>query len=163
MHFNVSRFIWLFAFGVLLAPLAGYAGALVLFPIVIAWLMHVSLFFVGAGVPPTFIDDFFIPALYGIEWAWPTTCFVLPIFGAITHRPNMLAPIAGAMAGMISGILTGTAAAKLQPDSIAAVGTTYFVLAAFGAGGIVGAAFGFVIWRTNTQTERLQSVNGSAA
>lgn len=148
---SLARLLWLFALGVLLAPVAGYAGALVLFPLVVWWLMQSLLLLIGAGIPSDFIGHFFLPGFYGIKWAWPTTCIIFPILGAYWSRFNMLAPLAFAIFGFICGLMTPLAVARIDPQGLAAFGEIYFLIAASGAGAIVGAAFGFALWRINVE------------
>lgn len=148
---SLARLLWLFVLGLLLAPVAGYAGALVFFPVVVWWLMQLLLLFTGAGIPSDLIGHFFLPGVYGIKWAWPTTCIVFPILGAYWSRLNMLAPLAFAIFGFICGLITTLAVARIDPQGIAAFGETYFLIAASGAGVMVGAAFGFALWRINVE------------
>jgi hypothetical protein len=154
MSHYVVRFLWLFLLGALLTPVAGYIGVFLFGWIVLFWLIQLVLFLVGAGVPPQFVDHFFWPALYGIKWAWPTTCVLFPVAGAYWSQSNMLTPLVFSIFGLICGLATISIVAVIDPQSIAPAEKVYFITGGSFAGAIIGALFGFALWRIDSISKR---------
>lgn len=140
-----GRILFLTALGLILAPFAGYLGATTMPSLVIIWLWSLAIaIFSNLKAAATLAA---MPGLVGTLVAWPLTCIMFPVAGLIFSPARFWAPAAFLVIGCIGGVAAIYASSHFWPVFVYAKNWTDFVLPAAFAGGILGALYGFALWR----------------
>ena len=138
------RLVCLVLLGAVLTPLSGYfAGIVFGKEIVILFVATlVGIFIDGAKATLTVLA---IPAVFGIKWAWPVTCVVLPLAGLFI-RGSERSPWQFGAIGAVAGAVTACAWIGLGLKPLQTEFWQYPAAGAVGCG-CVGLIFGFVLRR----------------
>jgi len=145
MSIRWSRLTYCVLVGALLTPFAGYLGALAIPGMALLWAagIVVALFSAPKGALVLLV----LPALAGAKFAWPVTCVVLPLTGLLLRRATAWAVpiglVVGLTAGMLATYLTMISGLMLvnPKDHLS------FAIGGGVAGAVLGAIFGFALWR----------------
>jgi hypothetical protein len=152
-----ARLVFLLVVGALITPLAGYLGAMTIPHLITMWFVGLVFFF-GVGLKAMLVLLIF-PALVGAKWIWPVTCIVLPVADLMLRPWTARAIWIFALIGCVSAAATAYLLIELRVELINKINLGAFVVAGAWAGGVLGAIYGYILWRT----ERLWSHPQSAA
>lgn len=143
--FPLRRLFFLLLVGAVLTPVAGYLGALAFPDTIPVWLYSHFLIIIAGGSLKNIAALFATPATYGIKLAWPVTCVVLPLAGALLPPPNTWSPIILLVIGSVAGAATPYILAKLQVGLIDSTNVGAYIAAGAIAGAVIGMVFGIIV------------------
>jgi hypothetical protein len=137
--------------GLFLTPLAGFLGVIssAFLPL---WLFGLL------GGPAVIGVLSLVTMLKGAWYAWPLTCVILPLVAVflrpVTHISVLAFVLIGLMGGPLSfAFISWMSDSSMHPDSFRS-----FAIASASAGTILGAIFGFALWRYDKIMEQTKSV-----
>lgn len=141
---TLLRLAGLILLGAVLTPLSGYFGGLILGKEIVILLVAtlVGIFIDGSKATLTVLA---IPAVFGIQWAWPVTCVVFPLAGLFLRGSERAPWLFGAI-GAAAGAVTACAWIGLGLKPLQGEFWQYPAAGAIGCGA-VGVIFGFVLRR----------------
>lgn len=131
----LRRYIFAIALGTSLTPLAGYLGVLMMPSAIVLWFLASITALISFNLKALAIS-LLMPAVIGASYAWPVMILVLPLAIVIKGRTGGLAPFYCLLIGAGAGLLS----VYSQSQSDFAISATF-------AGAILGAAFGYGMWR----------------
>lgn len=121
--------------GSCLALLAGYIGAVVMPSAMVLWLSGLLAALVSFNLK-LLLMWIVTPAVFGAIYAWPVMLLALPLTACITRRAGAWEPIYCLLVGAAAGIAR-----------VYVMGQSDLVVPAVFTGAILGAAFGYGMWR----------------
>jgi hypothetical protein len=133
--------------GISLTFLAGYVGSFA-FPEAVAiwfWSLLISVFAGGAKATAALL---IVPSMFGLQFAWPVTCILLPLIGLVRQPATTSSVFVLSGCGALLGALVTRA--RFAVDLVFIVGLqnqSDFVIASAIAGAALGGMFGFCLWR----------------
>lgn len=135
------------ALGLTLLPLAALAGAIAEPAMLKLW--GLSLLFAIFTIEfKLFFAAIVGPMIFAAKLAWPVTCVLFPVFALLCPRKGPLDIAIFAVIGAVAGPVLVFAVAKLGwPFFISARSVGSFLRMAAASGAILGAVFGYAIWR----------------
>ena len=140
------------ALGLTLLPLAALAGAIAEPAMLKVW--GLSLLFAIFTIEfKLFFAAIVGPMIFAAKLAWPVTCVVFPVFAILCPRKGPSDIAIFAILGVVAGPILVFACAKLGwPFYISARSVGSFIRMAAASGAILGAVFGYAVWRIDRIT-----------
>ncbi|TCU71272.1 hypothetical protein EDE08_106269 [Bradyrhizobium sp. R2.2-H] len=114
---------------------AGYVGLIFLPSLLYVWLVAALAF-----ASPVVVVA---PVLVGAQIAWPATCVALPVAAMVIRPARAWAPALLSVIGAGSGLIS----AKLSGRTVGYGTTEDLLWACVFSGALLGALFGYVMWR----------------
>jgi hypothetical protein len=149
------------ALGLSLLPLAALAGAIAEPAILSLWGLSL-LFAIFTFEFKLFFAAIIAPMILAAKLAWPVTCVLFPAFAFVYRRRGPLDIAIFAILGAVAGPVLVFALAKLGwPIFISPRSVGSFLRMACASGAILGAIFGYAIWRIDriTNVPALRAAN----
>lgn len=139
--------------GLFLLPLAALAGAIAEPAVLKLW--GLSLLFAIFTVEfKLFFAAIVGPMIFAAKLAWPVTCVIFPIVAFLCPRKGPIDIAIFAVLGAVAGPVLVFALAKLGwPFFISPRSVGSFMRMAAASGAILGAVFGYAIWRIDRITK----------
>lgn len=138
--------------GLLLTPLAGFLG------VISSAVLPLWLF--GFLLGPTAIGVLSLVTIFQGAWyAWPLTCVILPLAAVFLRPVTHVSVLAFVLIGLVGGPLSF---ASISLVSGGPVHLDTLAIASAVTGAILGAIFGFALWRYDKIRERAETVGGKS-
>ena len=155
-------FVLYLAVGLLLLPLAALAGAIAEPSALNLWILSL-LFTIFTLQFKLFFAAIVAPMIFAAKLPWPVTCVIFPITAFYCPRKGPFDIAIFVILGAVAGPIAIFATVKLGwPLFISPRSVGSFMRMAATSGAVLGAIFGYAIWRIDRITKAIATPVASA-
>lgn len=163
-----ARILFSVAVGVSLTFLAGYIGSLAFPWLVVIWLwsLLISIFVGGAEAALALL---IVPSVIGAQFAWPLTCILFPLISLVRQLATISTVfVLSGCGAFLGGSITYVRFVTHLIFYVNPQDHLHYVLASAFTGAVLGAVFGFCLWRFDVayrtrSPQQPLNANGEAA